>query len=317
VNAARPLRQVYRDVLAELMAHDERVVCLDTDTGLFSGTDFGLAASRYVNLGIAEHVLMGSAAAMAADGWIPFVNTMAAFAGSRAVEAVKIDIAYNELPVRIAATHGGMSAGHLGPTHHALEDLAIMRVLPGMTVVVPADAEQTAAFLTQSMDLPGPLYLRLGRKATPELPVRGPAPVIGRIQPLRPGGDVLVAGCGPHPLVAALAAAEELAGWGIAVGVVNVHTIKPFDAETFLEAAAGVSLVVAVEDHWRTGGLGSAIAEVLTEFGASPPLARVGVRDRFSESAGDHEYLLDRYGVSSSAVATRIRQAIGLIPAEV
>lgn len=313
----RSLRHVYRDTLVRLMTRDERIVCLDTDTGLFSGTDFGPAADRYINLGIAEHVLMGTAAGMAADGWMPFVNTMAAFAASRATEAVKIDIAYNGLPVRIAATHSGLSAGHLGPTHHALEDLAVMRTLPRMTVVVPADAAQTEAFVAQSADLPGPLYLRLGRKATPELPVLAAPPVIGQVQSLRAGHEVLIAGCGPYPVLAALAAADELAGDGIEAGVLNVHTVKPFDSEGFLRALSGARVVVAVEDHWRTGGLGSAIAEVLAEAGSAQRLIRIGIPDTFSGVAGDHEYLLDHYGVSANTVITQIRQAAGLVPTEV
>ncbi|MGH3658463.1 MAG: hypothetical protein ACRDUA_17550, partial [Micromonosporaceae bacterium] len=163
-------REAYREVLTELMAADERVWCLDGDTGLFDANAFGPAKDRYVNLGIAEHNLIGTAAGMAAAGLIPYVNTMAAFAATRALEAVKVDVAYNALPVRIVATHAGLAAGHLGPTHHALEDLAVMRVLPGCTVVVPADAEQAVRAVRATADLPGPVYLRLGRGPTPPLP---------------------------------------------------------------------------------------------------------------------------------------------------
>ena len=170
-------RAAYRDLLIRLMAGDPRIYCLDSDTGLFAGADFGSAADRYLNLGIAEHNLMGVAAGLAASGRIPFVNTMATFATTRALEAVKIDIAYNRLPVRIVATHGGLAAGHLGPTHHSLEDLAIMRTLPGFTVVVPADSAAAEEAVLQTLDLPGPAYIRLGRSATPPID-RGPtAPV--------------------------------------------------------------------------------------------------------------------------------------------
>src|SRR6185437_246503 len=167
---ATAARHVYRDRLVTLMAADPRVVCVDTDTGLFTGTDFGPAAGRYLDLGIAEHTAMAAAAAMARAGWVPFVNTMSTFAGTRALESVKINIAYNELPVRIFATHGGVAAGHLGFTHFALEDLAVMRALPGMAVVVPADASATASVVEQSAAIGGPLYVRLGRKATAPLP---------------------------------------------------------------------------------------------------------------------------------------------------
>lgn len=167
---ARAAREVYRDTVAELLPGEPRLVVLDSDTGLFGGVDFGSAADRYLNLGIAEHTLMGTAAGLAREGRIPLVNTMAAFASSRAVEAVKIDIAMGNLPVLIAATHSGVSAGHLGPTHHALEDLAVMRALPHMTVVVPGDAAGTEDLLRQALTLGGPVYFRLGRGATPICP---------------------------------------------------------------------------------------------------------------------------------------------------
>lgn len=166
---ARAAREVYRDVLVELLGEDERYVCLDSDTGLFSATSWGEGARRYLNLGIAEQNLMGVAAGLARSGRIPFVNTMATFAATRALEAVKLDIAWNDLPVRIVATHGGLSAGHLGSTHHALEDLAVMRMLPNMTVLVPADGPATESLVRAGAELPGPVYLRLGRGATPSI----------------------------------------------------------------------------------------------------------------------------------------------------
>lgn len=302
-------RHAYRDVIAELMLGDERIICLDTDTGLFSGTDFGAAAHRYVNIGIAEQNLMGMAAGLAVCGWIPFVNTMAAFASTRAAEAVKIDIAYNGLPVRIAATHGGLSAGHLGPTHHCLEDLAIMRALAGMTVVIPADAGQAADLVRQVVGLPGPVYLRLGRKATPPLPDVGDRAAAGRIQSLRTGGDVVIAACGPHPVMAALAAAEELASEGIEVTVLNVHTLKPFDTEGLLTAADGASLVVTAEEHWLSGGLGSAVSEVLAEH-APARVTRIGVPDTFAGIVGDHEDLLAHFGLTGRGIAESVRRSL-------
>ncbi|MEV4259128.1 hypothetical protein AB0J52_38725, partial [Spirillospora sp. NPDC049652] len=185
VSRPRSAREAYSAVLPELMLADERLYCLDSDTGLFDRDAFAAVPGRYLNLGIAEQSLMGTAAGLAASGRIPFVTTMATFAATRALEAIKIDIVYNALPVRIVATHGGLSAGHLGPTHHALEDLAVMRALPGLTVVVPADADQAEAAVRQSAELPGPAYIRLGRKATPD--VGGGPFEIGRAQWLRRG----------------------------------------------------------------------------------------------------------------------------------
>lgn len=306
-------RLAYRDHLVRLLGRDRRVVCVDTDTGLFNGVDLGATAARYVNVGIAEHQAMGVAAGLAAGGFVPFVNTFATFAAMRAVEAVKIDIAYNDLPVRIAATHSGLSAGHFGPTHHALEDLAVMRGLPNMTVVVPADAAGTEALLGQSAELPGPLYLRLGRKPTPPLPPGTPPPRLGLVQSLRTGADVLLAACGPHPVHAALAAAGLLAADGIEAGVLNVHTVKPLDVAGLRAHAAGRALVVTVEEHWRSGGLGGAVAEALAETDPVRVL-RIGVDDTFAIVVGDHDALVRHYGITPAAIAGRVRHALSIGP---
>ncbi|WP_435206677.1 transketolase family protein [Micromonospora sp. bgisy143] len=308
-------RDVYRDLLVELMAADDRLVCLDTDTGLFSGVDFGSAADRYVNLGIAEQNLMGVAAGLARSGRIPMVNTMATFASTRALEAVKVDIAFNDLPVRIVATHGGLAAGHLGPTHHALEDVAIMRTLPNMTVVVPADADACARLFRQSLELPGPVYLRLGRAATPDVAATpgadAPGTRLGRARYLRTGGDIVLAACGPYPVLAALGAADELARRGVRATVLDVHTVRPLDVETIDAAvrATGRPAVVTVEEHWPSGGLGSAVAEALTERRPTRVL-RVAVPDGFVAVAGDQRYLLERAGVTAAAVVDRAVAAL-------
>jgi transketolase len=290
------------------MPGDERLVCLDSDTGLFSGVDFGPAADRYLNLGIAEHTLMGAAAGLAREGRVPLVNTMAAFASARAMEAVKIDIALNKLPVRIAATHSGVSAGHLGPTHHALEDLAVMRTLPNMTVVVPADAASTEALFRQALSLPGPVYFRLGRNPTPDLPA-GPPVRLGRAQVLREGADITLAACGPYPVLAAIEAADELAGDGIAAGVLHMHTIRPLDTAALAAAAQATGTVITVEEHWRSGGFGAAVAEALAEIWPARVL-RVAMPDAFVSVAGSQRYLLERGGVSAAAIAARARAAL-------
>jgi transketolase len=309
VTAPVSSREAYRDVLTELMPADERLVCLDSDTGLFSGVDFGTAENRYLNVGIAEHTLMGAAAGLARCGRIPFVNTMAAFATARALDAVKVDIALTNAPVRIAATHSGVSAGHLGPTHHALEDLAVMRTLPNMTVVVPADATQTGELVRQSLAVPGPVYLRLGRNPTPDLPA-GPPARLGTVQQLRAGTDVTIAACGPYPVLAAVEAAELLHRDGISAGVLNVHTLKPLDTATILAATSVTGLVVTVEEHWSTGGLGSAVAETLAEL-LPMPVHRIGMPDSFVRVSGSQRFLLNHAGVTSTAIAAKVRAALG------
>lgn len=305
---AEATREAFRDALVSLMEVEERLVCLDTDSGLFKDVDFGSAAGRYVNIGIAEANLMGMAAGLAASGWLPFVNTMAGFAATRVLEQVKIDLAYNALPVRIAATHSGLSAGHFGPTHQSLEDLAVMRTLPNMTVLVPADAAQTASLVAQSVGLPGPVYLRLGRKATP--PIDAEPPVVGRLQCLRSGSDAVLVAAGPLPVAAALEAAEDLGAEGISAAVFNAHTIKPFDGAALAEAVADAALVVTVEDHWRTGGLGGAVAETLSEL-APRRVLRVGVPDTFAKAVGGHEFLLRYHGVHAEAVTECVLRELG------
>ena len=287
------------------MADDERVVCLDSDTGLFNGTDFGAAADRYFNLGIAEQDLMGAAAGLAKNGRVPVVNTMATFASTRALEFVKIDIAYNAVPVRIAATHSGLSAGSLGPTHHSLEDLAIMRLLPNMTVLVSAGGDSTDRLFRQSMDLPGPVYLRLGRGPAPQLPPDAPPVRIGEAQVLRHGDDVTLVACGPYPVHAALLAADELADLGLEANVLHMHTIKPFDVATLVEYARDVRMVVTVEEHWATGALGAAAAEALAAR-LPVPVRVIGIPDEFVSMAGDHEYLLKREGIKPSTIVATV-----------
>lgn len=306
---SRATREAYRDTLLSLLNDHPDLMCLDTDTGLFSADHAATAGEQYLNLGIAEHNLMGIAAGMAACGRRPFVNTMAAFAASRALEAIKIDIAYNWLPVRIMATHGGLAAGHLGPTHQALEDLAVLRVLPGMTVVVPADVGATEAFVTQSLDIDGPMYVRLGRKPSPPLP-EGPPPIIGKAQTLRQGTDVVLACCGPYPVLACLAAAEVLARYGIDATVLNLHTLRPFDTETLVASALPASLVVTVEEHWRHGGLGGAVAEALAETTPRKVL-RLGVPDRFVDEVGDQEHLVTYYDLTAERVVRTVQTALG------
>ncbi|CAM5507529.1 transketolase [Streptomyces spiroverticillatus] len=304
----RSAREVYRDTIARLLPGDDRFVVLDSDTGLFNGVDFAAGEERYLNLGIAEHTLMGAAAGLAREGRVPVVTTMAAFASSRALEAVKLDIALGNLPVVIAATHAGVSAGHLGPTHHALEDLATLRVLPHMTVVVPGDPGQTEELLRQALALGGPVYLRLGRGPTPALPATS-APRIGKAQVLRRGTDVTVAACGPYPALAALEAAELLDHDGISATVLHVHTVKPLDTPALLDALDGQRSVITVEEHWGAGGFGSAVAE---ELSALRPVQvhRIAMPDAFVPVAGSQQQLLERGGVSARAIADRARRTL-------
>lgn len=266
------------------------------------GEGFGAAhPDRYVDFGIAEATLMTAAAALAAAGKRPFAHTMASFAALRAGEQVKVDIAYANLPVHIAATHGGLSGGHFGPTHQSLEDVAVMRALPNMTVVVPSDAATAARLVPLLAQLPGPSYVRLGRRATalagrPDRPL-----ILGRAEVLREGDGVTIVACGPQPVLAALAAADRLAGDGVAAAVLDMATVKPLDVAALIGSAQRTGRVVTVEDHSVIGGLGGAVAETLSEH-CPVPLRRIGVPDRFCDLVGGHEDLLDHYGITGAHV---------------
>ncbi|MFE2477953.1 transketolase C-terminal domain-containing protein [Streptomyces sp. NPDC059389] len=294
-------REVYRRTLLELARTDPRIICVDSDMGGLE-TLFGEELpSQYVNVGIAEANLMGVSAGMAATGLLPYANTLSGFAAARACEQVKIDVAGNNLPVRIVATHAGLSAGHYGPTHHAVEDLAILRTLPNLTVVVPADAVETEYAVRATADLPGPLFLRLGRAATPLVHEEPYEFTVGKARELRAGTDVTIVATGPYPVSMALEAARELAGRGVSARVLNMHTIKPLDREAVLAAARETAGIVTVEDHLVAGGLGAAVCEVVTQE-APCRVHRIGVPDRFFDHVADERQLLELAGISPAEI---------------
>jgi transketolase len=303
-------REVYRRTLLELAERDPRIFCLDSDMGGLE-TSFGAhLPQQYVDVGIAEANLMTIAAAMARLGKLPFVNTMAAFASQRAYEQVKIDIAYNNAPVRIVATHSGLSAAHLGPTHHAQQDLAAMRALPNMVVMTPADGVETAKMVAAAAEYPGPVYIRMGRRPTELVYQDDYEFTIGRAVELRPGHDVTIIAAGECPVQAALAAHDSLAGRGIHARVLNMHTLKPLDHGAVLAAASETHGIITVEDHSIIGGLGSAVAELLSEV--RPTLVRrIGIADVFCDQVGEHQQLLELYGVTPAHIVEVALELIG------
>jgi transketolase len=298
---AGPSREVCRGVLLELARADPRIMCLDSDVGGLEDL-FAELPDQYVNVGIAEANLISTAAGMAAAGLIPYAHTLSSFAAARAAEQIKVDVAGNNLPVRIVVTHGGLSAGHYGPTHHAVEDLAIMRTMPNLTVLVPADAVEAEQAMLASAELPGPVFLRLGRAATPLVYRERPEFHIGRAVELAAGDDVTLAATGPHPVLMALRAAELLAADGVRAAVLNMHTLKPLDTGAVLRAAERTRGIVTVEDHLVIGGLGGAVCETVSAHRPCP-VRRVGVPDRFSDLVGDELTLLTAAGVTPEAIA--------------
>lgn len=298
---AGPSREVCRTALLDLARADPRVMCLDSDVGGLEDL-FAELPDQYVDVGIAEAALIGVAAGMAAAGLVPYAHTLSSFAAARAAEQIKVDVAGNNLPVRIVVTHGGLSAGHYGPTHHAVEDIAIMRTMPNLTILVPADAIEAEQALLASARLPGPVFLRLGRSATPLVYTEPPDFRVGRAVRLRTGGDVTLIATGPHPVLMASAAADLLAANGIRATVLNMHTVKPLDTDAVSRAAARTAGIVTVEDHLVIGGLGAAVCETVTAHRPCP-VRRVGVPDRFSDLVGDELTLLTAAGITPDAIA--------------
>ena len=284
---------------------------MDANHGLFDHPGvFGVELpGQYLNLGIAEANMVGVAAGLAAAGKIPFVNAIASFVVLRAAEQVKVDVVVNGLPVKIVATHGGVSAGHLGPTHHALEGLALMRALPGMTVVVPADPTETQLAVEAVATDDRPAYIRLGRDEPAPLLTRRTRFRIGEAVTLRPGGDITIAACGARPVALALEAAARLERAGTSARVLNIHTLQPLDTETIVAAARQTRGFVTIEEHRAAGGLGSAIAETVTE--AAPcRVIRVAMRDALTASVGDQMALLERSGMTVSGVIEAAAQLL-------
>jgi transketolase len=296
-------REVYRRTLLAMARADARIMCVDSDMGGLEDSFGAELPGQYVNVGIAEANMIGISAGMAATGLIPFANTMSAFASTRACEQVKLDVAVNNLPVRIVGTHGGFSAGHYGPTHHALNDLAIMRSMPNMTVIVPADTVEAASAVRAAVDWPGPVFIRLGRGPTPLIYHRPCDFEVGRAVTLMPGEDVSIIAVGPLPVGFALEAGQRLASRGVSARVVNMHTVSPLDQEAVLLAAAETRGIVTVEDHLVTGGLGGAVCETVSA-NRPCPVRRLGVRYGCVDSVGSERDLLTEAGVTTEGVVS-------------
>lgn len=295
-------RQSYGEALVELgKAHDDFVV-LDADLAAATQTGKFKAAfpDRFFDAGIAECNLMGLAAGVAATGHVAFASTFAMFAAGRAFEQVRNSIGYPHLNVKIGATHAGISVGEDGATHQCNEDIALMRVIPGMTIISPADDIEAKAAVQAAYELDGPVYLRFGRLAVPVInDVPGYSFEVGKGIVMRKGGDVTIVATGLM-VAAALEAAERLAEKGVSAEVVNIHTIKPLDADLIVESAQKTGRVVTCEEHSVIGGLGSAVCDALSER-CPTPVRKIGVQDVFGES-GPAVDLLAKYGLDAAGI---------------
>jgi transketolase len=302
-------RDAYGEALVELGRERRDVVVLDADLSKSTKTaSFAkIFPERFFNMGIAEANLMGTAAGLAAAGKTPFVSTFAVFATGRAFDQVRNSIAYPHLNVKICATHAGITVGEDGASHQSIEDIALMRSLPGMTVIVPADGPETKQAVRAAAEHKGPVYIRLGRSGVPVLFDTDYKFTIGRAAVLRQGEDVALLACGIM-VAEALEAARQLAEKGIRAAVLNVSTIKPLDVEAVVRAARATGAVVTCEEHNIIGGLGSAVAEVLGEE-YPVPLERVGIRDTFGQSGKPAE-LLEYYGLTAAHIARAAERAV-------
>ena len=305
-------REAYGKALAALANTNENVVVLDADLSKSTKTaDFkAVAPEKFFNMGIAEGNMMGVAAGLSTCGKVPFVSTFAMFAAGRAFEQIRNSICYPKLNVKVCATHAGLTVGEDGASHQAIEDISLMRGVPNMVVINPADDIETEAAIKAVAEMEGPCYVRLGRMAVSRVNDEANYNfVIGKGITLAEGNDVAIIATGIM-VEAALEAKEELAKEGINARVINIHTIKPIDEELIIKAAKETGVIVTAEEHSVIGGLGSAVAEVVSE-NCPVPVLRVGVKDTFGESGKPNE-LLEKYGLTSNDIVNKVKKALEL-----
>lgn len=302
-------REAYGEALKEIGGKNEQIVVLDADLSKSTKTNVFAKAypQRFFNVGIAEQNLVGTAAGLAASGKTPFVSTFAMFAAGRAFEQIRNSVCYPKLNVKVAATHAGLTVGEDGASHQAIEDVSLMRSLPNMTVLVPADEEETRQAIAWAAEYQGPVYIRLGRMSVDAVSPEGYVFAPAKAAVLTEGNDVTLVANGVM-VTAALEAAKTLATEGIQARVINMASVKPLDAAAVVSAAKETGAIVTCEEHSIIGGLGSAVAEVLAEQ-APAPLERVGVKDTFGES-GKPKELLAKYGLTAADVAEAARRVV-------
>ena len=305
-------RDAYGQTLVALGNERSDIVVMDADLAAATKTGMFKKAhpDKFFNAGIAEGNMIGIAAGLAAAGKTVFASSFAMFAAGRAFEQIRNSVAYPHLNVKIAASHAGVSVGEDGATHQCCEDIGIMRTIPGMVILNPADGPEAAAAVRAAADYDGPVYLRLGRLAVPVFNEDTVDFTIGKGQLMRDGSDVTVIATGLE-VAEAMQAADTLAAEGISVRVINMATIKPIDKDIILQAAADTGAIVTAEEHNVNGGLGSAVAEVLCESGKPVPMLRVGVEDTFGRSGPALE-LLELYGLTAPHIAEKVKAVLAL-----
>lgn len=300
-------RESYGNALAELGKEHEDVIVLDADLAAATKTGVFKKAfpERHIDCGIAECNMISVAAGIATTGKVPFASSFAMFAAGRAFEQVRNSIGYPKLNVKIGATHAGISVGEDGATHQCNEDIALMRTIPGMVVINPADDVEAKAAVKAAYEYVGPVYLRFGRLAVPVINDNEDYKFeIGKAVTLREGTDVTIIATG-LPVSEALGAAEKLAADGISAEVINIHTIKPLDEEAVIKAAAKTGKIVTVEEHSIIGGLGSAVCDVVAQK-APAKVLKIGINDVYGES-GPAKELVKKYGLDADSIYEKVK----------
>jgi transketolase len=299
------VRDAFVRELTRIAIEDERVVVLTADLGIGLFDEIARAApNRFLNVGIAEQNMVGIAAGMALAGRRVFAYSIAPFVTSRPHDQVRIDVAYHRADVTLVGVGGGVAYGAMGPTHHAIEDIALMRSLPGMTVVAPGSPAEAAAATRALAEHPGPAYLRLAKNGEPECLPDEPFR-IGAARLLSTGRDLTICTTGSL-LPSALDVVELLAARGLDAGVLHLPTVKPLDTGAIARAVAAAPLLVTLEDHTLPGGFGSAVAEAIVDNDLSCSVLRLGIPDCFAPVVGSREYLLERYGLSPEGIVDSI-----------
>lgn len=303
------MRKACLDEIYKLALRDERVVFFGSDLGAGTMAQFRAEMpQRFFMEGVSEANIVGVMSGLAMNGRIPYLNTIAVFLTRRCYEQILLDAAMHKLPIRLCGSGGGLVYAPLGCTHLAFEDLALMRAIPGMTILAPCDAEEMRRLVPQTLDWEGPIYIRFGKGGDPVVSDPARPCRIGQGILMRGGKDALLVTTG-ITLGIALEAHALLAGEGISTAVLHLHTVKPLDTAALLEAASPVQAVVSIEEHNLIGGLGSAVAEVLAEEGFPLPkrFRRLGLPDAFHHQYGSQESMLHAYGLTATGVAAAVR----------
>jgi transketolase len=309
----KAMRDVWGEKLVELGTSDPRTVVLDGDLANSTKADKFAKAhpDRFFQMGIAEQNLIGTAAGLAAVGYVPWTSSFTVFFTHRAIDPIRMLVAQSRANVKIVGSYSGLLIGAVGKTHLDIQDLAIMRAMPGITVLAPADETEVLAMMDWAHAYDGPVYLRLVRDAVPELFSADYNFVPGAVHQLRAGSHVALVSTGPQT-ARVLNAADQLSATGVSVSVVHVPSLKPLDEDALTAALLHHNLVVTVEEHSIYGGLGGLVAEVLTARGPAPRIERIGIKDTWGESAGN-DFLLDKHGLSATRITERVQPTLARV----